>query len=248
MKKHGKICMLLTLIVILLLPVQVFGGSKTVPEQVKITSVYSDLSDRAVIKWKSVKDVTKYRIYYKPYGEKKWVKVGDVSGNKTSYTHTRNSLKPGKKYTYTVRGYNNDSKKWGKYDAKGKTVTISTTIRNKKYNYYTRLFKQKGGPKKSASGQIYYDTGVTKVNVGKNNLTLEASFIRGTDLNYNPPIKKNFLKHQMWSFKTTPQTTYYMGDEKVSRIRAMDCVKRLNGLGLTMIVKNNTIIKMRFNS
>ena len=33
-------------------------------------------------------------------------------------------LKAGKKYYYTVRAYNQNSKKWGRYDATGKSVTM----------------------------------------------------------------------------------------------------------------------------
>ena len=248
MKKHSKVFVLLTLIVTLLLPAQVFGATEAAPAQVKHSKVYSEYSDRVTIKWSPVKGATKYRVYYKPYGQKKWAKVGDVSGSKTSYTHVsnkRNGLKAGKKYTYTVRAYNQDSQKWGKYDTKGKNVIVSTTVRNKVYYYHTRLNRSKGG--RGGLDGKYWMPGTTKVTGGTKDLTFYSSFLRSTKSSI-PAEKKYFLKYQKRTFKLTPQTTYYMGSDKVSRKIAVDCMKRLNGLGLTLKVKNNTIIQARFNS
>lgn len=130
MKRKAKsvITILLTaLMIITMLPTTAFAASsKKAPSKVSITKVTAS-TNAVTVKWKKASNATSYRIYYKQSGAKKWKTVANVSGSKTSYTHKSSKKTPlvgGKKYVYTVRAYNKSSKKWGKYNTKGKTVTI----------------------------------------------------------------------------------------------------------------------------
>lgn len=110
-----------------MLPTTAFAASsKKAPSKVSITKVTAS-TNAVTVKWKKASNATSYRIYYKQSGAKKWKTVANVSGSKTSYTHKSSKKTPlvgGKKYVYTVRAYNKSSKKWGKYNTKGVSVTV----------------------------------------------------------------------------------------------------------------------------
>lgn len=112
------------------------AASKKTPGKVSLQKISSSAYNKINIQWKKTSNATHYKIYYKPYGGKKWTGLATVSGNTTSYTHTASKSKPivvGRKYTYTVRGYNSKYKTYGKYDAKGLTTyTKPTTVQLKK--------------------------------------------------------------------------------------------------------------------
>lgn len=96
-----------------------------VPSTVKMGNVKGTAYNKVSISWSKASNATMYRVYYKQSGAKKWKTVANVSG--TSYTHTSSKKAPlvsGKKYVYTVRAYNKSSKKWGKYNTKGVSVTV----------------------------------------------------------------------------------------------------------------------------
>ena len=130
MKRKAKsvlTVLLAALMIMTMLPTTAFAASsKKAPSKVSITKVTAS-TNAVTVKWKKASNATSYRIYYKQSGAKKWKTVANVSGSKTSYTHKSSKKTPlvgGKKYVYTVRAYNKSSKKWGKYNTKGKTVTI----------------------------------------------------------------------------------------------------------------------------
>lgn len=96
------------------------------PGKPVLTSISASGSDKVTIKWKKASNATNYRIYYKESGGK-WKQIASVKSSATSYTHTSSGkypIKAGKKYVYTVRAYNSNTKKLGSYDTKGLTVTI----------------------------------------------------------------------------------------------------------------------------
>ncbi len=109
-----------------------YGSAKSVtipavPGKTNVASVKAIATNKVTITWNKTTNATSYRIYYKKSGAKKWSTLTNVGSNTTSYTHTSNkkaSLSAGKKYVYTVRAYNKNSKKWGSYNTKGVTVTI----------------------------------------------------------------------------------------------------------------------------
>ena len=130
-KLKQRICIALSLVMVLMLvlalPVSAASKSKKKPSTVTVTSVKSTAYNSATVKWKKAKYATSYRIYYKQFGAKKWIKLKDVNAKTTGYTHKSSKkypLKAGKRYVYTVRAYNKYGKKWGNYNKNGKGVVI----------------------------------------------------------------------------------------------------------------------------
>ena len=115
----------------------VFGTIQTVeaatvktPGTVKLSKISSPAYNKIKISWKKASNATKYYVYYKKTGTKKWTKIASVKSSATSYTHyTHKSsgkypIIVGQKYDYTVKAYDSKTKKSGKYNTKG--LTIST--------------------------------------------------------------------------------------------------------------------------
>lgn len=113
-------------LVFTMLPVSVMAArSKAIPSKVQLTKISATAYNKINIQWKKASNATHYKIYYKKSGSKKWTSVATVKSNYRSYTHTSSkskSIVPGQKYTYTVKAYNSKSKRYGKYDTKGKTT------------------------------------------------------------------------------------------------------------------------------
>ena len=98
------------------------------PGTVKLSSVKVVDYNKINIKWKKTSGATNYIVYYKKAGSDKWIKVKTLDNKKSSYTHTSSSKYPivvGKKYQYTVKAYNKKTRKSGRYNTKGLTVTAS---------------------------------------------------------------------------------------------------------------------------
>lgn len=92
------------------------------PGTVKLNKISSKSYNKITISWKKAKNATKYYVYYRKSGTKKWKKIASVKSSATSYTHKSSSKYPiivGQKYDYTVKGYNSKYKKSGKYNTKG---------------------------------------------------------------------------------------------------------------------------------
>lgn len=134
--KYLHVLLAFILAAIVLCPASVSAASQKTPGKVSLQKISSSAYNKINIQWKKTSNATHYKIYYKPYGGKKWTGLATVSGNTTSYTHTAFKSKPivvGQKYTYTVKGYNSKYKTNGKYDAKGLTTyTKPTTVQLKK--------------------------------------------------------------------------------------------------------------------
>mgnify|MGYP004585523793 CR=1 FL=1 len=119
----------------------VFGTIQTVeaatvktPGTVKLNKISAPAYNKIKISWKKASNATKYYVYYRKSGTKKWKKIANVKSSATSYTHTASYKYPltvGQKYDYTVKAYNSKSKKSGKYNTKGLTVkTVPNAITN----------------------------------------------------------------------------------------------------------------------
>ena len=118
-----------------------FGTIQTVeaatvktPSTVKLSKISAPAYNKIKISWKKASNATKYYVYYRKTGTKKWKKIASVKNSVTSYTHTASYKYPltvGQKYDYTVKAYNSKSKKSGKYNAKGLTVkTVPNAVTN----------------------------------------------------------------------------------------------------------------------
>ena len=127
MKKKNLLLMLLAVMALLLIPVSVQAAAAK-PGAVKLSSIKAVDYNKINIKWKKTSGATNYIVYYKKAGSGKWIKVKTVDNTKSSYTHTSSSkyqIVVGKKYQYTVKAYNKKTKKSGRYNTKGLTVTAS---------------------------------------------------------------------------------------------------------------------------
>ena len=97
----------------------------------KLTAIRSTAYNKVSLSWEKAANATHYRVYYKVPGTA-WKLITTVGSNVTSYTHTSTAQYPircGQKYTYTVRAYNNNTKKLGGYDAVGLSAyTVPSTV------------------------------------------------------------------------------------------------------------------------
>ena len=97
----------------------------------KLTAIRSTAYNKISLSWEKAANATHYRVYYKVPGTA-WKLITTVGSNVTSYTHTSTTQYPircGQKYTYTVRAYNNNTKKLGGYDAVGLSAyTVPSTV------------------------------------------------------------------------------------------------------------------------
>ena len=98
-----------------------------IPSAVKLNKISAPASNKVTITWKKASNATNYYIYYRKSGTKKWTRIASVKNTATAYTHKSSAKYPltvNQKYDYTVKAYNSKSKKSGKYNTKGLTVTI----------------------------------------------------------------------------------------------------------------------------
>ena len=110
-----------------------FGTIQTVeaatvktPSTVKLSKISAPAYNKIKISWKKVSNATNYYVYYRKSGTKKWTKIASVKSSASSYTHKSSGKYPiivGQKYDYTVKAYNSKTKKSGKYNTKGLTVS-----------------------------------------------------------------------------------------------------------------------------
>jgi len=113
------------------------GLSVTIPKtgtavgMPRLTAIRSTAYNKISLSWEKAANATHYRVYYKVPGTA-WKLITTVGSNVTSYTHTSTAQYPircGQKYTYTVRAYNNNTKKLGGYDAVGLSAyTVPSTV------------------------------------------------------------------------------------------------------------------------
>ena len=98
-----------------------------IPGTVNACRVYARSYDEVAIIWEKVENATSYAVFYKEAETNAWKKITTIKNNATNYIHKSfsiYSLEPGETYVYTIRAYNDDSKKWGGYNTKGWSVTM----------------------------------------------------------------------------------------------------------------------------
>ena len=96
------------------------------PSTVKLSKISAPAYNKIKVSWRKASNATKYYVYYRKSGTKKWKRIASVKNTTSSYTHKSSSKYPiivGQKYDYTVKGYNSKYKKSGKYNTKGLTVS-----------------------------------------------------------------------------------------------------------------------------
>ena len=95
------------------------------PSTVKLSKISAPAYNKIKVSWRKASNATKYYVYYRKSGTKKWKKIASVKNTASSYTHKSSAKYPiivGQKYDYTVKAYNNKAKKTGKYNTKGLTA------------------------------------------------------------------------------------------------------------------------------
>ena len=108
------------------------GGSIIEPKKIKNITATST-NQGVKVSWAADPVADKYRIYRKAEGAKKWTRLDTIEADETSFIDK--TAKSGKKYIYTVKGYNFVG--WGEFNSKGVThtyyeapdVTIKTTTK-----------------------------------------------------------------------------------------------------------------------
>lgn len=154
MKRKKIFGCFLAFMLLLVSVMPVFAASGKTPSAVSVTKAAA-AKNSVTVTWKRANNATSYRVYYKQAGARKWTVLANVSSKTTKYVHKTSKKYPlqgGKKYSYTVRAYNKYSKKWGRYDSKGKTVTIPVvpsavkmgSVKADSYNQVSVTWKQAG--------------------------------------------------------------------------------------------------------
>ncbi len=108
------------------------GGSIVEPKKIKKITATST-NQGVKVSWAADPVADKYRIYRKVDGSKKWTRLDTIDADETSFIDK--TAKSGKKYIYTVKGYNFVG--WGEFNSTGVThtyyeapdVTIKTTTK-----------------------------------------------------------------------------------------------------------------------
>ena len=159
MKKRLKQAVILLMVVILvgtICPMTALAAPERVPA--KVSGIKASASKGSVkVRWKKAKNATSYRICYRPFNSKKWKALKTVSSKTTSYTHKNSRkypLKAGKRYYYTVKAYNKSSRKWGRYDTKGKSVTIPKAEKKVSKKVPGKVSGIKVSPSKSSEDSV----------------------------------------------------------------------------------------------
>ena len=119
------------------------GGS--IIEPAKIKNIKALNTNQGVkVTWDADPVADRYRIYRKADGEKKWTTLGTVDADELSFTDK--TAKSGKKYIYTVKGYNFVG--WGRSNTTGVTHTYygapDVTIKNTTKGIYLKWAKVAG--------------------------------------------------------------------------------------------------------
>ncbi len=179
------------------------------PSTVKLSKISATSYNKIKISWKKASNATNYYIYYRKTGTKKWKKIASVKSSATSYTHKSSSKYPiivGQKYDYTVKAYNNKSKKTGKYNTKGLSTATKPdavmpyTVVAQKDNTVKIFWDKTGGANKYV---IYRKTSLNG-KWKKIGTTSKTSFID------NAPVggKSNFYTVRSYYSKTKVYGSY----------------------------------------
>ena len=188
------------------------------PSTVKLSKISSPAYNKIKVSWKKAKNATKYYVYYRKSGTKKWKKIASVKNTSSSYTHKSSGKYPiivGQKYDYTVKAYNNKYRKSGKYNTKGLTATTKpdyVITRKAIVNYTKPEVDVHWSKAKGCSHYIIYRK--TGTNGWKQIATVENTVDVYTDTN---PVKNTVNAYTVRGYYS-PTKTY--GDYDPDGIRA----------------------------
>lgn len=172
------------------LTVSIPKAANTSVGTVRLGTISTISSTKVRLTWNRVSQASGYRVYRKK-GNSGWKVL--KNGSAAAWACTDTTVKPGTKYTYTVRAYRRANGKvvWGGYDKNGLTVTVSGKV-VEMTNYFQqgvsksemqRLITDIGGMKKSTNSKypsLYYTGNNMTVGVNLNALygTYKDEYVR----------------------------------------------------------------------
>ena len=172
------------------------------PGRPVLNKISSPAYNKIQISWKKALNVSKYVIYYRKTGTAKWTPLASVNSAAAQYTHTSSKKYPivvGQKYDYTVRAYNQISKKYSAYDTNGLTAkTLPSTPQLIKAvinsdNTVTVSWKKAAG---GNSYRIYRKTTLGKwTQIG----SVKSSVLKFTDKNPVPDMQNTYTVKAYYS-------------------------------------------------
>ena len=172
------------------LTVTIPKASNTSVGTVRLGTISTISSTKVRLTWNKVPQASGYRVYRKT-GNSVWKAL--KNGSAAAWACTDTTVKPGTKYTYTVRAYKRVNGKviWGGYNKNGLSVSIPGKVVEMK-NYFQqgvsrsemqRLISDIGGMKKSTNSKypsLYYIGNNMTVGVNLNALygTYKDEYVR----------------------------------------------------------------------
>ncbi|HIY02337.1 MAG TPA: fibronectin type III domain-containing protein [Candidatus Blautia faecipullorum] len=203
MKKKLYAVIMTLFLALSLIPVSAFtaaetqAASNTYVAAVRLRSIQSDSPTKVRVTWNRVSGVNGYRVYRKTSGSG-WKVMKNVSAAATRYTDT--SVKPGTRYTYTVRAYKriNGRVYWGGYQRNGWTVTTrraantsvaTAVLRSAEAKSYTEVSLAWNRVSGANGYRIYRKTSGTGWRVLRN---VSSAATRYTDKTAEPGIKYTY--------------------------------------------------------
>ena len=115
-------------------------ADNTVPGAVTLTTATSSAYNKITVRWRRTSGATQYLVYYKKADAPKWIKLASVPASQLEYTHISTKAFPiyvGRDYLYTVKAYNEKTRKAGAYNRKGltaRTYPNKVTLKDAVYN------------------------------------------------------------------------------------------------------------------
>ena len=105
-----------------------------------LTTATSSAYNKITVRWRRTSGATHYLVYYKKADAPKWIKLASVPASQLEYTHISTKAFPiyvGRDYLYTVKAYNEKTRKAGAYNRKGltaRTYPNKVTLKDAVYN------------------------------------------------------------------------------------------------------------------
>ena len=115
-------------------------ADNSVPGAVTLTTATSSAYNKITVRWRRTSGATHYLVYYKKADAPKWIKLASVPASQLEYTHISTKAFPiyvGRDYLYTVKAYNEKTRKAGAYNRKGltaRTYPNKVTLKDAVYN------------------------------------------------------------------------------------------------------------------
>lgn len=198
------------------------GGSVVEPEKIKDIKL-KNTNQGIKVSWKANSKAETYRIYRKADGDKEWKILDTVDSDKTFIYD--NTAKSGKKYSYTVRGFNYVG--GGSYNKDGVAITYTdapqTTAKNTSKGIYLKWTKSAGAEKYKIYRQTKGSSKWTLLGTTKKNTFTDKTAKSGTKYYYRV---RAVAGGDMSSFETVGR--YYLSTPKLTSAKSTSSGIKVN--------------------